>query len=49
MDAVKKELEAAIREGVRYKELSEIASLQAQTIGSFKQEHIDELNDLRCL
>ena len=47
METARRELEAAKHECVRYKELSEISSLQAQTIGAFKQEHLDELTNLR--
>ena len=49
MDTLRSELEAAQMEGIRYKELSEISSLQAQSIGSFKQQHMDELTSLRCV
>ena len=47
LEGSRRELEASQRECVRYRELSEIASMQAQTIGTFKQQHMDELNDLR--
>jgi hypothetical protein len=47
LETARRELEAAQHECVRYKELSEISSLQAQTIGAFKQEHLDELSNLR--
>jgi hypothetical protein len=49
VDTLRRELEAAQMEGIRYKELSEISSLQAQSIGSFKQQHMDELTSLRCV
>jgi hypothetical protein len=47
LETSRKELVEVHRDVDRYKELSEIASLQAQTIVSFKQEHTDELNDLK--
>jgi hypothetical protein len=47
LETARRELEAAQHGCVRYKELSEISSLQAQTIGAFKQEHLDELSNLR--
>lgn len=47
LETSRRELEAAQMESIRYKELSEISSLQAQSIGSFKQQHMDELTSLR--
>ena len=47
LEASRTELEASQRDCVRYRELSEIASMQAQTIGTFKQQHLDELSDLK--
>ena len=47
LETSRNELEASQRDCVRYRELSEIASTQAQTIGTFKQEHMDELRDLK--
>ena len=47
LEASRSELEASQRDCVRYRELSEIASMQAQTIGTFKQQHLDELSDLK--
>ena len=47
VETLRRELEAAQMEGIRFKELSEISSLQAQSIGSFKQQHMDELTSLR--
>ena len=45
------DLDAAVQESLRQKELAEIASLQAQSINSFKQQHLDELRELQdiCL
>ena len=47
LETSRRELEASQMEGIRYKELAEISSLQAQSIGSFKQQHMDELTSLR--
>ena len=47
LDKAKRESEEAQRDAVRFKELCEVASQQAQTMGTFKQQHLEELNELR--
>ena len=47
LDKSRKETEEAQRETVRHKQLSEIASLQAQTLGAFKAQHQEELQELK--
>lgn len=47
LDKSQKELEEAQREAVRNRELAEIASLQAQTLGAFKAQHQEELQELK--
>jgi hypothetical protein len=42
-----KDLEDAQREAGRQRELAEIASLQVQSIGSIKQQNLEELKELR--
>jgi len=47
VDKLTRELEEATREVARHKELAEIASQQAQTIGQFRAAHAEELTELR--
>jgi hypothetical protein len=47
LERAKSALEDAVRDATRSRELAEIASNQAQTLGSFKQQHTEELQDLR--
>lgn len=47
MDKCARELEDAAREASRSKELAEIATQQAQTMGQFKSAHAEELAELR--
>ena len=47
LDQAKRDSEEAQRDVIRFKELCEVASQQAQTMGTFKQQHLEELNELR--
>ena len=46
MDALSKALEDTKRESSKFKEMAEISSLQAQTIGNFRSAHADEIKEL---
>ena len=47
MRALEKELKEAVRDVEKHQQLSEIASQQAQALTSFRQQHGDELKELR--
>ena len=47
IDTLSKLLEDAKRESSKFKEMAEISSLQAQTIGKFRSAHADEIKELQ--
>ena len=47
LEHLQKELEETKRDALRHKELADIATVQAQTLSNFKQQHLEELRELK--